>query len=170
MTLTEKHCTSFATIYALIRRGLALLKIAPRLYNSLLKSPYSHRDAVIRIPLLLGNLADRGRDNSFGVLVGKARSCALGYRGCMCSAGKHPKKEAALKNLIMLAMLLAVTALVEAAVPAFVATSACANTGGTAACAAPLLSSAAGGTVGCAMSNFFDGIFGFFPNWSGFFF
>jgi len=70
---------------------------------------------------------------------------------------------------------LTVVLLAATAAPAFALyadpSSSCAVAGDTAACAGPSSSCAvAGGTFACAVSNFFNGIFGFFYNWFGFHF
>ena len=77
-----------------------------------------------------------------------------------------------LKALLVMSVVVGVVLLVVTAVPAFalsVDSSSCAVAGDTAACASPSSSCAiAGETIACAVSNFFDGFFGFFFKLFGF--
>jgi len=75
-------------------------------------------------------------------------------------------------KVLLITSVVGVALLVVAAVPAFalsIDSSSCAVAGDTAACASPSSSCAiAGETFACAVSNFFDGFFGFFFNLFGF--
>lgn len=75
-------------------------------------------------------------------------------------------------KVLLIMSVIGVALLVVTAVPAFafsIDSSSCAVAGDTAACASPSSSCAiAGETFACAVSNFFDGFFGFFFNLFGF--
>ena len=76
-------------------------------------------------------------------------------------------------NVLLYILVLAVVLLAATAAPAFALyagpPSSCGVAGDTAACASPSSRCVvAGGTFACAVSNFFNGIFGFFYNWFGF--